>query len=178
MRKKTSKLQPLLEKPAHRETQESFRQNLSFAEKILDVSSMFPTLNDDHDIRKVTREKVEIMLYAEKLLPEMENIKTSSRPGPQGINRWIWENKVQYEIPQGLLREFLSRGMRNSPHVYYRKYQVVRMLLLHISKYHEISPAQVQNEHLLDPTSLQHAIFLNTDRTLLSPFHLLIKKSA
>ncbi|MGG6314597.1 tyrosine-type recombinase/integrase, partial [Paenibacillus macerans] len=28
------------------------------------------------------------------------------------------------------------------------------------------------------PTSLQHAIFLNTDRTLLSPFHLLIKKSA
>lgn len=91
-----------------------------------------------------TQESIQQNLsLAEKQLPEIKDIITSSRPGPQGINRWMWENKVQHEIPNGLLREYLSRGMRNAPHVYYRKYQVVRMMLLHIAKYHEISPAMI-----------------------------------
>jgi hypothetical protein len=49
--------------------QESFRQNPYFAEKILPFEGMFPPMSDDHDIRKITREKVEDMLYATHLLP-------------------------------------------------------------------------------------------------------------
>ncbi|MEK3968389.1 tyrosine-type recombinase/integrase [Paenibacillus sp. FSL H7-0323] len=161
------------------ETQESFRQNFSFAEKILDVQGMFPTLSDDHDIRKITREKVENMLYAQQLIPETEiqHIEGYAYLGAKGINQWIWDNRVQPEISQSLLREYLSRGMHNTPYIFFKKFQLTRNLLLHIAKLYGIEPSQIQDRHLLDPKSL-HQVFENLpkDKTP-SLFHFLMRKS-
>lgn len=139
-------------------TQESFRQNFSFAEKILDVSGIFPTLSDDHDIKKVTREKVEHMLYAKQLMPEIQNTMDSTYLGPQGINQWIWENRVESEIPVHLLREFLSHSMEIVPHDFFKRFEQALNLLIQTAKCHGITPAQVENMHLLDPESLRHGI--------------------
>jgi integrase len=178
MRKKTSESQPHSENQDHLETHESFRQNFSFAEKILDVQGIFPSLSDDHDIRKVTREKVENMLYAQQLMPEIQNTEDNTRLGPSGINQWIWENRVQREIPASLLREFLSRGMHNAHHVFFKKFEHVCNLLLHSADLHGITPAQIQNGHLLDPESLRHGIrHLAKDKLTSSLFHFLMVNS-
>lgn len=177
MRKKTSKLQPLFDKQNHLETQESFRQNLSFAEKILDVQGIFPTINDDHDIRKVTREKVENMLYAKQLIPEIQHIEGNTYLGAKGINQWIWENKVQPEIPQSLLREYLSRCMHNTPYNFSRKFKLTRNLLLHLAKLHEIESSQIQDRHLLDPKSLHQGFEHLAKDKASTLFHFLMKKS-
>ncbi|ETT53905.1 hypothetical protein BSK66_12525 [Paenibacillus odorifer] len=178
MRKKTSKLQPLLEKQNHLETQESFRQNFSSAEKILDVQGMFPTLCDDHDIRKVTREKVEHMLYAKQLIPEIQPIECNTYLGEKGLNQWIWENRVQPEISQNLLREYLSRGMHNIPHNFFRKFQLTRNFLLHIAKLYGINPTQIQDRHLLDPKSFHQGFeHLAKDGYTSTLFYFLMRKS-
>ncbi|MEK4234815.1 tyrosine-type recombinase/integrase [Paenibacillus sp. FSL H7-0714] len=154
MKKQSSDTSPHLENQNNLETQESFRQNFSFAEKILDVQGMFPTLSDDHDIRKVTREKVEHMLYAKQLIPEIQPIEDKTYLGAKGINQWIWENKIHPEISQSLLREYLSRSMRNAPHVFFRKFQLTRNLVLHTAELFEIAPSQIEDGHLLDPKTL------------------------
>ncbi|WP_373231959.1 tyrosine-type recombinase/integrase [Cohnella sp.] len=177
MSKKSSEIQPLLESQGNLETQESFRQNFSFAEKILALPGIFPPSSDDHDIRKVTRRKVEDMLFAEQHVPKYEDAPTKAHLGPQAINLWIWENKVMSEIPEGLLREFLGRGMNNTPHVFFRKYRLVHALLADAAKFHAIAPAQVRNEHLLDPKTLRTGIHSAADKTCLSPFHFLMRKS-
>lgn len=160
------------------ETRESFRQNFSFAEKILDVQGMFPTLSDDHDIRKVTREKVEHMLYAKQLIPEIQPIEDKAYLGAKGINQWIWENKVQTEISQSLLQEYLSRGMHNTPHNFFRKFQITRNLLFQIAKLYEIDPFQIQDRHLLDPKSLHQGFEgLAKDGFTSTLFHFLMRKS-
>ncbi|OMD87944.1 MULTISPECIES: tyrosine-type recombinase/integrase [Paenibacillus] len=178
MEKQSSDTSPHLENQNNLETQESFRQNFSFAEKILDVEGMFPTHSDDHDIRKVTREKVENMLYAKQLIPEIQHIEANTYLGAKGINQWIWENKVQPEIPQSLLREYLSRSMRNTPHNFFRKFRLTRNLLLHIAKVYEIEPSQIQERHLLDPKSLHQGFeHLAKDGYKSTLFHFLMRKS-
>lgn len=180
MKKQSSDTSPHLENQNNLETQESFRQNFSFAEKILDVQGIFSTLSDDYDIRKVTREKVESMLYANQRIPETEiqHIEGNTYLGAKGINQWIWENKVQPEIPQSLLREYLSRGMHNTPHNFFRKFNLTRNLLLHISKLHGIETSQIQDRHLLDPNSLHQGFeHLAKDGFTSTLFHYLMKKS-
>ncbi|MEI2400106.1 tyrosine-type recombinase/integrase [Paenibacillus phytohabitans] len=160
------------------ETQESFRQNFSFAEKILDVQGMFPTLSDDHDIRKVTREKVEHMLYAKQRIPEIQPIEDKAYLGAKGINQWIWENKVQAEISQSLLREYLSRSMRNAPHVFFRKFQLTRNLVLHTAELFEIAPSQIEDGHLLDPKTLHQGFqHLAKDAYTSTLFQFLMRRS-
>lgn len=128
------------------------------AEKILAIHGMFSSLRDDYDIRKVTREKVERMLYAEKLQYETKTIETSNRPGPRSINRWIWDNRVQTEINPTLLHEYLKKGMKNTPKVFYRKFQYVSDLLIHVSNFYKITSDQVQNKHLLEPDAIRYAM--------------------
>ncbi|WP_342564224.1 tyrosine-type recombinase/integrase [Paenibacillus sp. FSL R7-0345] len=160
------------------ETQESFRQNFSFAEKILDVQGMFPTLSDDHDIRKVTREKVELMLYAKQRIPEIQPIEGNTYLGAEGINNWIWENRVQPEIPQSLLREYLRRRMHNTPHNFFRKFQLTHNLVLHTAKLFEIAPSQIEDRHLLDPKTLHQGFEqLAKDGVTSTLFHFLMRKS-
>jgi len=181
MRKKPSEIQPRSKNHEQIESQESFRQNFSFAEKILDPSGIFPQPRDNHDIRKVTREKVEDMLYAQELVPEIKDAESVHHwIGPQGVNQWIWENLVKHEVPQSILREFLSRGLRkhNAPHVFFRKYEYVRKLLTLTANSRGISPSQVQNENLLDPQALHQGIqHLAADWFALSLFNYLMHKS-
>lgn len=139
-------------------TQESFRQNLFFAEKILDFQGMFLSSDDDYDIRKVTREKVESMLYPMQLQPEMEASETTTRPGRQGINQWIWEHMVQMEIMPSLLREYLQKGIQNTPLSFFRKYEHTRELVMLVSTFYRITPDQVEDKHLLNPHALRYAV--------------------
>ncbi|MFC6232505.1 tyrosine-type recombinase/integrase [Paenibacillus allorhizosphaerae] len=123
--------------------------NLYFAEKILDFSGIFPPVSDDHDIRKITREKVEEMLYASKL--QGVYVTPEHRPGPAGINRWIWDNKVVAEIRSRHLREYLAPSVQYATSTFYNKYASVMNLIRHIAKMHQIHPMQVTDELLLDP---------------------------
>ncbi|WP_171653125.1 tyrosine-type recombinase/integrase [Paenibacillus foliorum] len=178
MQKNPSDIHPRLENKAQLDPQESFRQNFSFAEKILDVPGIFPTLSDDHDIKKVTREKVENLLYAKQLMPEIQNTEDNTHLGPLGINQWIWENRVLSEIPVSLLREFLSRGMKIVPHDFFKKYEHARNLLIQTAKLHGITPVQVENRHLLDPVSLCYCMkHLAKNELTSSLFHFLMRKS-
>lgn len=161
----------------HTKTQESFRQNFSFAEKILNVRGIFPTLSDDHDIKKVTREKVENMLYARQLIPASQQSEDYAYLGPKGINQWIWENKILREIQPTLLREYLSPRMDNAPHVFIRKYKVVRKLLISIANLQRITVTQVQNNHLLDPSNIRHGSNHLSKEDFASLFRFLMEKS-
>ncbi|WP_027087968.1 tyrosine-type recombinase/integrase [Cohnella panacarvi] len=164
----------------HEETQESFRQNPYFAEKILDPSGMFPTLSDDHDIRKVTREMVEDMLYARQLQPANQNSTEHINLGPQGINQWVWDNKVNIEdgIASLILREYLLLGMNNTPTVFFYKFQLVRDLLKRAAGYYKISTIQVKDEQLLNPDFIIYAIEQPYDHSRASMlFRYLMKKS-
>jgi integrase/recombinase XerD len=145
-------------------TQESFRQNLSFAEKILDFSGILPTASDD-DIRKVTREKVEEMLYVTKL--QKVHVEAEHRPGPSGINPWIWENKVIPEIKSKLLQDYLAPSVHLSPSTFHLRYGSVRNLLRHMAELHHIHPFEVEDKHLQDPSSSDRIL----DSSLHPPVH-------
>ncbi|MGO4548094.1 tyrosine-type recombinase/integrase [Paenibacillus sp. 2TAB23] len=147
-----------LQVSSHTETQESFRQNFSSAEKILQFQSIFPVLSDDHDIKKVTREKVEKMLYAHQSIHEGQNTPTAPYLGPMGINQWIWTNRVERDVPSSLLREYLKRSTKIDPFSFLKKYEHVSSLLTHIAKFHSIPSDQIKNKHLVDPLTLQHCM--------------------
>lgn len=118
------------------------------------------------------------MLYAKQLMPEIQNTEDNTHLGPKGINQWIWENRVQSEIPQSLLGEFLSRGMEIVPHNFFKKFEHVRNLLIQTAKLHGITPAQVENRHLLDPEPLRHGMkHLAKNEVTSSLFHFLMRKS-
>ncbi|MEK4324691.1 tyrosine-type recombinase/integrase [Paenibacillus sp. FSL R7-0312] len=118
------------------------------------------------------------MLYAKQLIPEIQPIEDKIYLGAKGINQWIWENKVQAEISQNLLREYLSRGMHNTPHNFFRKFQLTRNLLFHIAKLYEIEPFQIQDRHLLDPKFLHQGFEgLAKDGFTSTLFHFLMRKS-
>ncbi|WP_313638312.1 tyrosine-type recombinase/integrase [Paenibacillus sp.] len=145
-------------------TQESFRQNLSFAEKILVFSGMLPIVSDD-DIRKVTREKVEEVLYVAKL--QEVTIDTEQRPGPSGINPWIWDNKVMPEIRSKYLQDYLAPSVHLTPSTFYLRYSSVRNLLRHIAELLRICPFEVEDKHLLDPRFYDRIL----DSSLHPPVH-------
>ncbi|OMD92781.1 tyrosine-type recombinase/integrase [Paenibacillus odorifer] len=145
-------------------TQESFRQNLYFAEKILDFKGMLSTVSDN-DIRKVTREKVEETIYFAEL--QEAHVVAEHRPGPSGINPWIWENKIIPEIRSNLLHDYLAPSVHLSPTTFYLRYGSVQNLLRHIAEFHHIHPLQVEDIHLLDPSSSNRIL----DPSLHPPVH-------
>ncbi|OZB96553.1 site-specific integrase [Paenibacillus sp. XY044] len=141
-------------------TQESFRQNLYFAEKILDLKGIFPPLSDDHDIRKVTREKVENMLYAQHVLTDnpTPNIESIQHYGRSGINLWIWNNKVQKLISQPLLLNYMKQIIPNDPPYYLQKLTVVLEIQQLAADFLQMEPAQIMDDQLVEHTVLQHII--------------------
>jgi hypothetical protein len=98
---------------------------------------------------------VEDILYARQLQTEITE--SNPRLGPQGINQWIWVNRVQHEIAPSLLREYIKQSMTNTPLVFFRKFGYVKELLVSIARFYQITFVQVQNEHLLNPEPLQYA---------------------
>jgi integrase len=121
---------------------------------------------------------VEDVLYAKLLMPDIHHAERNTYLGPKSINQWIWENKVKREIPANLLREFLSRGMHNAPHVFMKKLEHVRNLLILTTELHGITSDHIQNEHLLNPKSIQQGIqHLAKDELTSSLFHFLMEKS-
>lgn len=135
---------------------ESFRQNPYFAEKILPHESIFPPTCDEYDIKKITRKKLETMIYAKYLNPVSPDVPPSIEP--LGINRWIWNNKISEDINPDILKEFLLISLKNSPLVFYRKYRFIVELLHTLVKFHKIPFFNLTNEHILNQPTLQYLI--------------------
>ena len=136
------------------QSQESFRQNFSSAEKILPFQGIFPPPCDDHDIRTFTREKVEELLYA-KQLSETES--TMESLDPLSINQWIWENRVKKEIVPDLLRECL-RDLNHCPVRYFKKFSELLTLQRIVARIHQVELSQIREEHLINPNTIRSAI--------------------
>jgi integrase/recombinase XerD len=137
-----------------RNKEESFRQIASFADKILLNEGMFTRYSDDHDIRKMTRARIESMLYA-------TNLGQSEAPlnihiGREGINKWIWENKVVTEIPTAILKSYLYRNMKKDPKHFYSKYIIVLDLVQKLAAYLKISPDQIVDGNLMSVEVLSY----------------------
>lgn len=103
--------------------QESFRQIASLAEKILLNEGMFTRCSDNHDIRKITRARIENMLYANNL--QLSETPVNIHIGRQEINHWIWENKVILDIPTKQLKDYLNQKITNDAFAFYNEYIVV-----------------------------------------------------
>jgi integrase len=101
---------------------------------------------------------VEKMLYAEQLQPEIQKTDSIPRLGPQGIIQWIWENKVESEILPDLLQQYLKQSSTNSHLVFFRKFELVRELLVIVARFYQIATVQVQIEHLLSSEALHYAL--------------------
>ncbi|KEQ22000.1 tyrosine-type recombinase/integrase [Paenibacillus tyrfis] len=134
--------------------QESFRQNASFAEKILLNEGMFTRRGDDHDIRKITRARIENMLYANSL--QQLETPVNIYLGRQGINQWIWENKVILEIPTEILKKYLLRKMTKDAFIFYKEYIMVHELAQKIGVYLKIPASQIMDEQLLSDEVLTY----------------------
>ncbi|WP_282937677.1 site-specific integrase [Paenibacillus sp. RC67] len=128
--------------------QESFRQNASFAEKILLNEGMFTRCGDDHDIRKITRARIENMLYANSF--ELSETPVNIHIGRQGINHWIWENKVILDIPTKVLKDYLYQKMTNDAFAFYNEYIMARELAQKIAAYLKIPISEILDEQLMD----------------------------
>ena len=145
---KDMKAQPPSRLETEEITKESFRQNASLNEKILLCEGMFTDLRDDHDIRKLTRARIESMLYA-------SNLKQSEAPinvhiGRQGINRWIWENNVIPEIPTNVLKEYLKQKLTYDAFAFYNEYIMVRELSQKIAAHLKIPVSDILDKHFTD----------------------------
>lgn len=154
MRKKTSDSQPLIKKQDHLVTQESFRQNASFAEKILFNESMFSRSSDDHDIKKVNRERIENMLYANIL--QQTEAPVSTNIGQKGINQWIWDNNVLTDIPTATLKNYLYNKKGKNAFYFYKDYLLVRELTQKLSVYLKTPIHEILDEHLLNREIWSH----------------------
>ncbi|MBT2293719.1 tyrosine-type recombinase/integrase [Paenibacillus albidus] len=132
-------------------TKESFRQNASFAEKILFNEGMFSHSSDDYDIKKVTRVRIENMLYANLLQQTEVPVSTNvTNIGRQGINQWIWDNNVLKNIPTNTLKKHLHNKKRKDAFYYRNEYLLVLELTQSISEYLKLPVHEILDEHLLD----------------------------
>ncbi|MFS0555055.1 tyrosine recombinase XerC [Brevibacillus sp. 179-C9.3 HS] len=141
------------------ESTQSFRQKHVFAEKILPNECIIPPACDKHDIKKITRRKLEDMLYAESLTPSLSPSKVSSSKKQQyGINRWIWDNKISTEIYPSVLKDYLRRCINNSPQWFYVAYKGVVEMQQMVVRYHQISLCDLENEHIFSLSTLNYLI--------------------
>ncbi|MBP2114112.1 tyrosine-type recombinase/integrase [Paenibacillus silagei] len=130
-------------------TKESFRQNASFDEKILLNEGMFYHSSDDHDIKKVTRVRIENMLYANTL--QQTEAPVSTYIGRQGINQWILDNNVLTDIPTTFLKKYLySKKARDAFYFYRDEYLLILELTQRLSGHLKTPAHKLMDEHLLD----------------------------
>ncbi|MNO15649.1 Tyrosine recombinase XerD [compost metagenome] len=108
-------------------TKESFRQNASSDEKILLVEGIFSTYSDDHDIKKMTRGKIENMLYAAK--DEYPYLEPELHLGRKAINQWIWRHLVTETIPLEFFKEYLQSIIDIDAWYYYQEYKTVKEVI-------------------------------------------------
>lgn len=139
---------------SEKEKEESFRQNASFAEKILLNEGIFTRSNDEHDVRKITRARIENMLYAMNL--RQIEAPVNIHLGRQGINSWIWENKILIEIPTSILKEYLYHKMTNDAMYFYKEYSMIHAMVQKVAGYLKIPINLLRDEMLLDETVLSY----------------------
>lgn len=166
MRKKTSDPQPLIKKQDHLVTQESFRQNASFAEKILLNEGIFSRLSDEHDIKKLSRARIENMLNVNILQQTEASVNT--KIGRKGINQWIWDNNVLTDIPTDTLKNYLYNRKGNDAYYFYKRYLLVRELTQKLSVYLKLPVQEILDEHLLNQEVWSHLseCFVTTNEKL------------
>ncbi|MGF9913349.1 tyrosine-type recombinase/integrase [Paenibacillus ehimensis] len=121
------KTTPLSSLETEAETKESFRQNASFDEKILLVEGIFSTYSDDHDIKKMTRGKIENMLYAAK--DEYSYLEPDLHLGRKAINQWIWRHMATETIPLEFFKEYLQSIIDIDAWYYYQEYKTVEEVI-------------------------------------------------
>lgn len=130
------------------ETKESFRQNASFAEEILFNEGIFTHSSDDHDIKKVTRGRIENMLYANTL--QQTETPDSTYIGREGIKQWILDHNVIMDIPTDVLKKHLYKKRRIDAFTFFKEYLLVRELTQKLAEYLNIPVCEILDEHLLD----------------------------
>lgn len=135
-------------------TKESFRQTASLSEKILLNEGMFSHCGDDHDIRKITRARIENMLYANSL--QQSEAPVNIHIGRQGINQWIWENKVMIDIPTDVLKDYLHHKMTNDALIFYKEYIMVREFAQKVAAYLKVPANQIMDNQLLNDEILTY----------------------
>ncbi|MGE7057263.1 tyrosine-type recombinase/integrase, partial [Paenibacillus glucanolyticus] len=129
-------------------TKESFQQNASFDEKILLVEGIFSTYSDDHDIKKMTREKIENMLYAVK--DEYPYLEPDLHLGRKAINLWIWDNLFMTYIPTDPLKEYLQSVFHSDAWYLYQEYKTVEEVLMFAEAFFGKSASTLLFEDIAD----------------------------
>ncbi|TJY42671.1 site-specific integrase [Cohnella pontilimi] len=141
-------------KNADDKAQESFRQNASFAEKILAEEGIFSCQGGEHDIRKLARERIEGMLNAEHLLPLP--LEEKQHVGRSGINQWIWDHKISKDIAPDILKEYLESCISNNPWYFYVKLKAMTELQVEMCRFHKLPALSLTSDHFLQSEALQH----------------------
>ena len=148
-----------------KETDDSFRQNASFAEKNLLKESIFLPSNDEHDVRKINREKVENMIVTTSLQAK-ETPSKINYMGRKGITEWIWKNKVMVDIPSTFLKSYLYRKKKIDPMNYYQYYKLVLELSQQVAIFKQIPIEQVSDTEIFNEQTFHFLLenFAQTNR--------------
>lgn len=138
--------------------EDSFRQNASFAEKNLLNEGMFSNQNDEHDIKKISRKGIENMLQAVYTSHTVSTPNGECYLGRKGINQWIWDNKVNNELPTGVLQNYLHKKKKNEALSFYNDYQVIQELAQEISKLYRMPILNIQDKHIFNENALKYLL--------------------
>jgi site-specific recombinase XerD len=139
-------------KKNEKKTNDSFRQNASFAEKNLLNESIFSHSDDKYDIKAITRKKVENML-------ELDDIQFEEAPldyknfGRKGIIEWIWKNKIMVEIPSTFLKSYLNKKKKIDAMSFYKYYKLVLELSQQVAIFQQIPIDKVSDSDILNEKS-------------------------
>ncbi|MDR4886318.1 site-specific integrase [Fredinandcohnia sp. QZ13] len=146
------------------DTKDSFPQNASFAEKNLQKESIFSPFNDEHDIRKMNRKKVENML-------ELVEVQSKETPpvyknlGRKGIVEWIWKNKVLVDIPTTFLKSYLQDKKKIDAMSFYNYYKLVLELSQQVAIFKQIPIEQVSDSDFFNE-QIMHFLVENFPQTI------------
>jgi integrase len=135
------------------ETQDSFRQNASFAEKNLLIEGIFSLSNDKYDVRAINRKKVENMLqFADIQTKEAPSVKI--KLGRQGITEWIWKNKVLVDIPSTFLKSYLNKKKKIEAMHFYHYYRLVLEMSQQVAIFKQIPIEKVSDSDIFSEQTL------------------------
>ncbi|WDH83299.1 tyrosine-type recombinase/integrase [Paenibacillus urinalis] len=140
------------------ETKESFRQNASFAEKILQDESIFARHSDDYDIRKMSRGRIENMLYGverQELTPVDQSYEQIGR---KGINKWLWGNLVEPNISILVFKGYLQHKLKQDAWGFYQEYKTIVGFVQLAADFYQTSAGGLTDQHVLSQDFIQHAV--------------------